>query len=101
MILMMYGITIRIAYYATRLERPLMQPRLLLAIYGLCAVVGTAFAQKADVGWKDYLGGPGSEHYSPLKQIDVSNVDKIKVAWTYPAGDGLSTFCPLVVSHVA
>ncbi|HWD99836.1 MAG TPA: PQQ-binding-like beta-propeller repeat protein, partial [Bryobacteraceae bacterium] len=76
--------------------------RLLPAVSALCAVsVGTAFAQKADIGWKDYLGGPGSEHYSPLKQINVSNVNKIEVAWTYAAGDGNSTFCPLVVDNIA
>jgi quinoprotein glucose dehydrogenase len=78
-----------------------MQPRSLLvtcAFYSVC--VATVCAQKADVGWKDYLGGPGSEHYSPLRQINVSNVNKIEVAWTYPAGDGSSTFCPLAVDNI-
>ncbi|HEY4087588.1 MAG TPA: PQQ-binding-like beta-propeller repeat protein [Bryobacteraceae bacterium] len=53
------------------------------------------------MGWKDYLGGPASAHYSPLKQIDLSNVDKLGVAWTYPAPDGSSVFCPLVVDNIA
>src|SRR5947209_6935235 len=61
----------------------------------------TGFAQKAAASWKDYLGGPDSSHYSPLNQINASNVNKIAVAWTYPAPDGTSTFCPLVVDNVA
>ena len=68
--------------------------------------LGAVFAvplcgQKSGVGWKDYLGGPASAHYSPLKQIDLSNVDKLGVAWTYPAPDGSSVFCPLVVDNIA
>ncbi|MBV8730661.1 MAG: PQQ-binding-like beta-propeller repeat protein, partial [Acidobacteriia bacterium] len=58
-------------------------------------------AQKASASWNDYLGGPDSSHYSPLKQINVSNVNKIQIAWTYPAGDGGSVFCPLVVDKIA
>lgn len=61
---------------------------------------GSAFGQKQDVGWKDYLGGPAGAHYSTLKQINVSNVNKIDVAWTYPAPDGNSVFCPLVVDNI-
>ncbi len=62
---------------------------------------GSLFGQKKeDVGWKDYLGGPAGAHYSPLKQINVSNVSKMDVAWTYPAPDGNSVFCPLVVENV-
>ncbi|MBV9746022.1 MAG: PQQ-binding-like beta-propeller repeat protein [Acidobacteriia bacterium] len=63
--------------------------------------VDTLSAQKASASWNDYLGGPDSSHYSPLKQINVSNVNKIQIAWTYPAGDGASVFCPLVVDNIA
>jgi len=70
-----------------------------LLLFGLSPQ--TTFAQKASVGWKEYLGGPDSSHYSPLKQINASNVDKIEVAWTYPAPDAMSVFCPLVVDNIA
>src|SRR6185295_16566379 len=40
----------------------------------------TILAQKAAVSWKEYLGGPDSSHYSPLKQINTSNVHKLEVA---------------------
>jgi quinoprotein glucose dehydrogenase len=58
-------------------------------------------AQKESAGWKDYLGGPAGAHYSPLTQINVSNVAKMEIAWTYPAGDSGSVFCPLVVDNIA
>src|SRR3954469_8805785 len=76
--------------------------RSLLTVSALCAVaVGAVLAQAPDIGWKDYLGGPEGSHYSPLKQIKVFNVNKIEAAWTYPAGDGTSVFCPLVVDNIA
>jgi quinoprotein glucose dehydrogenase len=69
---------------------------------GLCAALANGIlAQQPDTGWSDYLGGPQSAHYSPLKQINLSNVRKIEVAWQYPAGDFTTTFCPLVVGHIA
>src|SRR2546421_10999481 len=67
----------------------------------LASSAGTLSAQKGGAGWKEYLGGPDSSHYSPLKQINTSNVNKIEVAWTYPAPDGNSVFCPLVVDNIA
>ena len=52
--------------------------------------------------WNEYLGGPDSSHYSPLKQVNTRNVNKLGVAWNYETGDELSyTFCPLVVDNVA
>ncbi len=76
--------------------------RFLLAIVGLFSVsIGVVGAQKPATGWTDYLGGPDSSHYSPLKQITPANVSKLDVAWSYPAGDGLYTFSPLVVDNIA
>jgi glucose dehydrogenase len=37
--------------------------------------------------WPVYLGGPESIHYSHLKQINRSNVNRLKVAWSFDAGD--------------
>ncbi len=65
------------------------------------AAIAATSTQHPDTDWRDYLGGPDSAHYSPLKQIDVSNVSKLEPVWTYPAGDGSSTFCPLVVGNIA
>jgi quinoprotein glucose dehydrogenase len=47
--------------------------------------------------WRDY-GGPEGTRYSPLSQIDRSNVKSLQVAWTYDTGEsgGLQTH-PLMV----
>ena len=63
----------------------------MLACAAHCAVA-------ADTSWPAYLGGPGSEQYSPLTQINKSNVKQLEVVWTYPTGEkGNYLFNPLVV----
>src|SRR5215471_18148103 len=62
----------------------------------------SALRAQNGTGWSEYLGGPDSAHYSPLKQINTRNVSKLEVAWGYETGDDLSyTFCPLVVDNIA
>ncbi len=63
---------------------------------------GLVSAPRSPIGWTDYLGGPSASHYSPLRQINVANVGKIDVAWSYPTGDDTTyTFSPLVVDGIA
>src|SRR5580700_1179104 len=38
--------------------------------------------------WPVYGGNPEGSRYSPLKQIDRSNVSRLRVAWTYEASNG-------------
>jgi quinoprotein glucose dehydrogenase len=58
--------------------------------------------QQARTGWTDYLGGPDSSHYSPLKQITPANVSTLEIAWTYDVGEsGFYNFCPLVIGNTA
>jgi quinoprotein glucose dehydrogenase len=66
----------------------------------IIAAVGTN-AQKYTTGWTDYLGGPDSSHFSPLKQITPANISKLEVVWNLPAGDGNYTFSPLVADNIA
>jgi quinoprotein glucose dehydrogenase len=40
-----------------------------------------------NVDWPIYLGDKERSHYSPLTQINRSNVAQVKVAWTYETGD--------------
>ena len=42
----------------------------------------------AEHDWPAYGGGPAGNRYSPLKQINRSNVSKLHVAWTYDTEDG-------------
>ncbi len=50
-----------------------------------------AIAQQDTGASKDWIaigGGPGSLHYSKLKQINTENVKNLDVAWTFDTGDG-------------
>ena len=51
--------------------------------------------------WPVYGGQLAGDHYSPLAQINRSNVSKLKVAWTFDTGEkgGLQT-SPLVIERV-
>ena len=51
---------------------------------------------RAQTDWPIYGHDPGGQQFSPLKQIDSSNVAKLRVAWTYdtrpaavPASEGV------------
>ncbi len=51
--------------------------------------------------WDSYLSGGDSSQYSSLDQVNRTNVAKLGVAWTYPAGEGQPPhFNPIVVNGV-
>jgi quinoprotein glucose dehydrogenase len=75
--------------------------RIIRGIAGISLAAIYVGAQQVSTGWTDYLGGPDSSHFSPLKQVTPANVSKLDVAWSFPAGDGNYTFSPLVVDNVA
>jgi quinoprotein glucose dehydrogenase len=52
--------------------------------------------------WTRSLGGPTSNRYSTLTQINRSTVGKLRVAWTYRSGDGPGNVqCnPIIVDEV-
>lgn len=51
--------------------------------------------------WREYLGGPDRNHYSPLTQINAENVKQLEVAWEYHTGDSGQVQCnPLIVDGV-
>ena len=51
--------------------------------------------------WPTYGGPPGNTHYSDLKQINTTNVSRLKVAWSFDTGEvgGLETQ-PVVIDGV-
>jgi len=59
----------------------------LLFLVSSCEPNKDANAIPKDTNWAWYLGGPGTNHYSPLAQINAENVSKLQVAWTYHSGD--------------
>jgi quinoprotein glucose dehydrogenase len=72
--------------------------------FSLAPAVAGPDAPAAD--WASYLGDNARSHYSPLTQINTSNVAQLEVAWTYRSGgarpDGRSQIqCnPLVIDGV-
>src|SRR5882672_292721 len=73
-----------------------------VSIYaGWAQVAGRpASRTSANADWPVYGGQPANQHYSNLTQINRSNVNKLKVAWTYETGEdgGLET-SPLIVGR--
>ncbi|MCA9182425.1 MAG: PQQ-binding-like beta-propeller repeat protein, partial [Planctomycetales bacterium] len=46
-----------------------------------------SLARAEDVDWPEYLGGKERNLYSPLEQINRTNVSRLQVAWTFETGD--------------
>jgi quinoprotein glucose dehydrogenase len=84
--------------------------RLVLLAAVLVALIIVAQAQQPEPSrgvtskgrdWPSYGGAPENNHYSPLAQINRSNVAQLKVAWTFDTGEegGLQT-SPLILDGV-
>jgi quinoprotein glucose dehydrogenase len=52
-------------------------------VLGAAAIVIHAQAPKLDRDWPAHGFDAGARRYSPLKQINTSNVSKLQLAWTY------------------
>ena len=67
----------------------------------LLAMTGAkgAFAQR-DVDWPAYNGGVNGDHYSALKQINRTNVQRLGIAWRFDTGEtGQIQTNPLIVGR--
>ena len=67
---------------------------------GLVSLIGPVKPEVTDAGrdWPEYLGGPGRNHYSTLKQIKPANVARLKKTWEYHTGDSGQIQCnPIIV----
>ncbi|MEX2044865.1 MAG: PQQ-binding-like beta-propeller repeat protein, partial [Opitutus sp.] len=82
--------------------RPAPRAAGMVCVLGALLLVSRAGA--ADRDWPDYLGDAANSHYSPLRQIDRSNVTRLQPAWTFNTGDALPNSqiqCnPLIVDGV-
>ena len=58
-------------------------PRSILKLVAVLVAPCSLIAQE----WPSYGGDPGATRYSPLKQITLSNVSQLKVAWEFHTGD--------------
>jgi quinoprotein glucose dehydrogenase len=51
--------------------------------------------------WREYLGGPDRNHYSTLDQINLANVQQLRVAWQYHTQDSGQIQCnPIIVNGI-
>ncbi len=73
-----------------------------LLVIGVLAIA-TQFgrAQTGRTTWTDYGGGPDNARHLTLTQINRSNLDQLRMAWTYPTSDNISyVFNPIVVDNM-
>jgi glucose dehydrogenase len=71
-----------------------MMPTITILLAAFC----TLAISQDHTTWRDYGGAADSAQYSALKQIDRSNVSQLRVAWTFPTGDGQKySFNPIMV----
>src|SRR5262245_48362597 len=70
----------------------------------LFVTISVIYSQGAStsVEWPVVASGPGGMRYSPLTQVNVTNVSQLQVAWTYDVSDGAGTLetNPIVVDGV-
>src|ERR1700754_2714860 len=62
-----------------------------IAVFTVSALIPLAPASPKDppeayTTWSTYLGSPDASHYTALRQIDLSNVDRLQVAWSFDSG---------------
>src|SRR5256886_12944593 len=76
-----------------------LMPIALLLFTAISMRTQTLGAKNRD--WPIYGGSPGADHYSPLAQINRSNVKQLQVAWAFDSEEigGLQT-SPIVVYGV-
>ena len=58
-----------------------------LAFSVLFSALLAAQTAARSVDWPVYGGQSEGQHYSPLRQINRANVDRLKVAWTFDTGE--------------
>ena len=59
-----------------------------IILFGLWAFIACSDSEPAaDTAWASYSADATGSKYSPLDQINSSNVDQLKLAWIYETGD--------------
>lgn len=74
--------------------------RSVLALVVYCASCLVA-AQEGDTNWPLKGGDFTGQHYSPLRQVNAANIDRLGLAWAsdLPISDGVAT-TPIVIDGV-
>jgi quinoprotein glucose dehydrogenase len=64
---------------------PIVKP-LIPPVLATCLLACTS-AKADDAGWPQYAHDPGGTRYSPVDQIDASNLDRLEIAWQFRTGE--------------
>ena len=89
-----------VAYLKTLTSRDLSKT-VTASMPGGLASERIAKAQSEPRNWLSYWGDVQGRHYSPLSQIDASNVRQLQARWAMPLpGNGIVESVPLVVDGV-
>lgn len=67
---------------------------------GLFILLAAALEAQPPTDWPSFGNDPGAMRYSPLRQIDRSNVAQLKPAWTFRAGKPGSEAIPVVINGI-
>ena len=59
----------------------------MLSIFGIYPGCQIGPSDINELDWSHYQGDPGSNQYSTAEQINVKNVDGLRIAWIYQCGD--------------
>jgi quinoprotein glucose dehydrogenase len=59
----------------------------LVVVLSLCAACAGQREPQPSTDWRTTGGGPANSRYSPLDQINTTNVAQLTVAWVYHTGD--------------
>ena len=73
-----------------------------MRLFLVCSLALGLTAAAAATDWPHYGGGPDRLRYSPLSQVNTTNVTGLRVAWTYDTRDafeGSEMQCQPVVAH--
>jgi quinoprotein glucose dehydrogenase len=84
-----------------RIKYTLLLGALAVLILSFAFLIDKKILSNGNVNWDEYLGGADRNHYSELTQINPSNVQNLKIAWTYDTPDsGQMQVNPLIVDGV-
>src|SRR5580658_10348935 len=60
-----------------------------IKLFAVCALLHSCSLKKTNryTDWKICGGSKENIHYSSLKQLDTTNINKLRIAWIYHTGD--------------
>ncbi len=78
-----------------------MNKKYLLLLISVFGILAWRQDDLPNVDWSEYLGGPDRNHYSELTQINPSNAQDLKVAWSYALPDsGQMQANPIIIDGI-